>query len=313
MNKPTRKVFTLDGGAGRILCAIPALKKYARLHPDEDFHVVVWGWDNLLWSIPELQDRVHSIDQKGIFEDLIKDSIVIAPEPYRVWGYYNQQKSLAQAFDELINETDDHSDLEIPKMVLSKSEELNGFKVVNDVRAQQQKEKTIVIQPFGRGAHVNCNVIVDEETRSLEHPVYLKLVEKLSKDYNLMLFAEPQFFLEADTFTFKMNADIRSWAGVINAADYFIGCDSLGQHIARGMEKPGTVLMGSTFAINTSYPDWFNLIENEKIKKSYSPIRICNLDSHLANRKNDRLMDFDDKDIDKIYKNIVNHIEKKKK
>jgi hypothetical protein len=312
MEKPTRKVFTLDGGAGRILCAIPALKKYARLHPDEDFRVIVWGWDTLLWSIPELQDRVHSIDQKGLFNELIKDSIIVSPEPYRQWSYYNQKKSLAQVFDEIINETDNHSDLELPKLQLCKTEEVNGLNVVNDVKAAQQKEKTIIIQPFGRGARNERGIIVDDETRSLEHPVYLKLAEKLAANYNLILFAEPAMFLEADKFTFKVNTDIRTWAGIINAADYFVGCDSLGQHIARGLNKPGTVIMGSTFVINTTYPDWFNIIENEKIEKTYSPIRILNLDSHLANRKNDRLMDFDEEQLEKIYKSIVSHLENNK-
>ena len=89
---------------------------------------------------------------------------------------------------------------------------------------------------------------------------------------------------------------------------YFIGCDSLGQHMARAFDKPGTVILGSTYAENITYSDWFNIIENEDIPKTYSPIRACGFDSHLADRLNDRLMDFDDDQINEIYSNIAKHI-----
>ena len=102
------------------------------------------------------------------------------------------------------------------------------------------------------------------------------------------------------------------WVPFIGAADYFIGVDSVGQHIARALGIPGTVIVGSTFAINTTYPDYFNIVEKEDAKK-YSPIRISGLESHLADRANDTLMDFSDDQINKIYANILKDIEKKVK
>ena len=69
--------------------------------------------------------------------------------------------------------------------------------------------------------------------------------------------------------------------------------------------------MGSTFAENVSYPDFFNIIENENIEKEYSPIRVCGFDSHLADRLNDKLMDFTDEQVDEIYKSIVKDIKEK--
>jgi ADP-heptose:LPS heptosyltransferase len=116
---------------------------------------------------------------------------------------------------------------------------------------------------------------------------------------------------EKDTQSFKLQTDIRGWAAIIEASDYFIGCDSLGQHIARAFDKPGTVLMGSTFAINTTYPDYFQIIENENVEKVYSPIRICGFDAHLADRLNDKCMDFTDDQVEEIYKKIVTDIKEK--
>ena len=39
------KVFWIDGGAGRVIAAIPALIKYSRLNPNKDWVVLVAGFD----------------------------------------------------------------------------------------------------------------------------------------------------------------------------------------------------------------------------------------------------------------------------
>ena len=144
-----RKIFNLDGGAGRVIAAIPALEKYDRLNPDADWGVLIGGWDNLVWGNKLLQDRTFNPDTKGIFDLWIKDADVLSPEPYRVNGYFNQKLSLAEAFDEIINETEDHSDLESPKLYLSKNEEKSAANVIADCKQQQGPKKyTIVIQPY---------------------------------------------------------------------------------------------------------------------------------------------------------------------
>jgi len=53
--------FIITGGAGRVIAAVPALEKFARLNPDDDFKVLVYGWESLFWSHPLLQDRTFSI------------------------------------------------------------------------------------------------------------------------------------------------------------------------------------------------------------------------------------------------------------
>ena len=49
------------------------------------------------------------------------------------------------------------------------------------------------------------------------------------------------------------------------------------------------------------------------LQKKYSPIRIAGLDSHLADRLNDRCMEFTDEELENIYKQIVDDIERKTK
>jgi len=307
-----KKLFIIDGGAGRAIAAIPALIKHSK--KNDDFGILVYGWDTLYWGIPELQDRTFNPEQKGIFEQVVlKAEEIISPEPYRVPGYFKQEKSLAEAFDYLINNTDDHSDLGVPTLVTSKMEEANGAGIIVDAKREQKKNKTIVIQPYGRSIQKHpTGALLDESSRSLDPQSYLKLVKKLSTKYNVVLMCEHQFHDQQDTYTLKPNVDIRTWVPFIAAADYFIGVDSVGQHIARAVGTPGTVILGSTFAVNITYPDYFNIIEKKDAKK-YSPIRISTLEGHLADRANDTLMDFSDEELNVIYSSIIKDIESKVK
>jgi ADP-heptose:LPS heptosyltransferase len=195
-------------------------------------------------------------------------------------------------------------------MVFNKAEQMIAKNTITDLKAAQKKQKTVVFQPFGRGAKVERDVIVDEESRSLDPAAYLFLVKRLAQRYNMIFFGEPGFQMKDDTFAANYTCDLRQWAALIGQADYFVGVDSVGQHMARALGKPGTVIFGSTWPINTSYPNFFNIIEKSTVKK-YSPIRITGLDSFLANRLNEGTMTFNDKELGDIYNSIVSDIEKK--
>lgn len=305
-----KKVFMIDGGAGRVITAIPALEKYAKAHQNEDWYVFIYGWDFLLWGNKLLQNRCYNPDTKGVWQTILRNAdVVVTPEPYRLPSYFRQEKSLVQAFDEIINETNDHSDLDSPNLYFNKVEEKNAANVITDIKSQSGKEKTIVIQPWGSGAYKDRNDVIDSASRSLTTDTYLKLVNKLHKKYNLIYFGEQNLQLKDDPST-KPEADLRSWGALISYSDYFIGCDSVGQHMARAVNTPGTVIFGSTFPINTSYPDYFHIWENKNVERHYSPIRMCGLDGVLMDRLNDGCMDLTDNQIDDIYQQIVTNIEK---
>ena len=308
-----KTIFWIDGGAGRVVAAIPALLKYNRLNPDDDWGVLIGTWDFLLWGIPELQDRAYNIDTKGVFDNVVKNATkIITPEPYRNPDYYNQKISLVEAFDREINKTTDHSDLGIPRLEFNKQEQLIAERTIAELKNVQKRQKTIIFQPFGRGAKVDQDIIIDEESRSLSQKDYLFLIKRLASRYNTIFFGEPEFQLKNDTFAQKYTCDLRQWGALISKADYFIGVDSVGQHMARALGVPGTVIFGSTFPTNTSYPDYFKIIENSAAKK-YSPIRIAGLDVSLANRYNESTMKFSEKELTEIYNIIVADIEKKVK
>jgi hypothetical protein len=86
---------------------------------------------------------------------------------------------------------------------------------------------------------------------------------------------------------------LREWSGIINSADYFLGCDSVGQHIARALGTQSTVAFGSTFPINTSYlnDDMVDIIDvGQGNGRVYSPIRITQDDE--LDRLNNGVMMF---------------------
>ena len=303
--------FIINGGAGRVITAIPALEKYARLNPSDNFKVLVHGWESLFWSHPILQDKTFSINQKGLFEFCIKDNKVVCPEPYYIHGYYNQKLSLAEAFDEEINKTTDHSDLGVPNIYLSTLEKISIGNVIKQKKEELGKNKIVVIQPYGSGMSMVAGRPFDSSSRSIDVDDYLKIIKGLeytNKDILIFYFGQPEFKHPGDLISVdvtSLNPDLRFYTALINICDYFIGCDSVGQHIARSMNKPGLVVMGSTDDINVSYPDHFTIYRNKNKKPVYNPIRLSGIDGEFSDRLNDGIMKLTDIDIENIV-NIVN-------
>lgn len=302
--------FIINGGAGRVITSIPALEKFHRLHPDNDFKVLVHGWDPLLWGHPILQSRTFSVNQKGVFDYFIKNNKIICPEPYYVHGYYNQKLSLAEAFDVDINQTEDHTDLSPPRLYVSTMEKTTIKKILGDLLQQNQKKKILVFQPYGSGLNMIGSRPYDNSHRSLDVDDYLKIVTRLNKenpDLLIIYFGPKDFRHPLDKISISMdqfNADLRMYMAIINEANYFVGCDSVGQHMTRSLNKRGLVIMGSTSEINVSYPGYFNFYRNKSITPTYSPIRIAFIDSEFADRANDGIMRFDDNQIEEICQKI---------
>jgi len=304
MNAMTKSTtFLLSGGAGRIICAIPALEKYQKLKPNDNFKILIHGWETLLWSHPTLQKRTFSLTQKGHFE-LIKDTRVVAPEPYYVHGYYNQTLSMAEAFDEIINNTTDHSDLPDPKIYVNEYERLKIRETINTYKMQTGKKKVLVFQPYGSAIELVNGTVIDHTNRSLRQEDYYNIVRQLSNDFLIVYFGEHRFKHPQDFTSICMDhsADLRIWMALISECDYFLGVDSVGQHMARALNKKGLVIMGSTFEKNISYPDYFTFYRNKNKNPSYVPIRLVDFDGMFLSRENDDIMNFDDTQIREIVK-----------
>jgi ADP-heptose:LPS heptosyltransferase len=303
------KAFFLNGGAGRIICSVPALEKYYEESGDKDFIIVCEGGTDIFKGHPFLDERTYDIWHKDLFREKIASRDMIRPEPYNVWEYYNQQCSLAQAFDIEINKQGIRS-LPKPTMRLNKEELISGRQTVTEIKTKLKKEKLVVIQPFGRGIEHVDGSFVDRTGRSFEYKDLKTIIKKLQQnDYAVALMGEMSLELKEekmkDEIAQPTGVGIRTWAGIIKYADHFLGCDSLGQHLAYVVDTPATVVTGSTFPINVSYPDTagVNILDMGEIDREYSPIRITQ--DERVDRKNETIMSMTPEIIEVVVNSVI--------
>lgn len=326
-----KTIINIDGGLGRVITAIPALLKFGKKNPDEDWYVMIPGWDFISWGIEELQQRTFNPETKGIFENYYWDADrVIAPEPYKLPAFYRNEISLAEAFDELINGTTDHSDLPDMTLELTIDEILNAKSFINQAihgtngggcgptgcepqKPIENHKKVIVFQPFGSTAYHTEMGIYDKSMRSINHNFANKIAEALSKDCIIINMCGREGFSHfSGVVNFAQDPDLRTWAAIIQEADYFIGCDSCGQHIANAVGTSASVVVAGTHEVNISYPEKFHIIKNDA-KYYPNPMRVSNLNSTLSDKLNQKRGMFTDDEMEKHIKEIIRRIEGGKK
>ena len=172
------KAFFINGGAGSVLCSIPALERYAETH--DDFVIVSESWSELYLNSKVLREKVFPLGHKDLFENYLKDKQIISPEPYRVNQYFNQKCNLIQAFDIIINELDEVRETGKINLELNKEDQVNGHLITKNVRDTKGKEKIIVFQPFGQSAKAEGQFIYDSSGRSFEIAHIIKLIQELN-------------------------------------------------------------------------------------------------------------------------------------
>jgi len=311
------KAFFINGGAGRVVCSIPALEKYAANHRDDDFIIVSESWEELYKGSIALRDRVYSPLHKDLFKDHLKDKEVITPEPYRLNAYFNQKVNLVQAFDIIINELDhipEGMDNKVPHLELSKTEQITGHNVVNEVKQVTGCDKVVVFQPFGQSVQVEGKFIFDTSGRSFEIANVVEIIQKLKENnYGIIVMSQidiPSW--QEMGIAMPRNMNLMGWAGVINAADYFLGCDSVGQHLSVATQSKGTVVLGATYPENVSYKDvqYHTIIDlgngDYGRKRNYSPIRLTM--DECVDRNNEDCMILDEGQLDEVIDSITKSI-----
>jgi len=302
-----KKAYFINGGAGRVVCSIPAFEKL--YEEDQDFIIICEGGMDFYKGHPFLHEMAFDNWHKNLFKDYIKDRDCITPEPYRVWEYYNQKCSLAQAFDIAINNKG-LREVGDPKIYMNKHELVHGYKVVEEVKAVTGKDKVVVFQPFGRTAENMGDFVIDGTSRSFHLNDVIRICKDLRNDYAVIVMSEFPVVIEENTtipIAVPQISDVRVWSSVIQIADHFIGCDSLGQHMAKALGTTCTSVIGSTYPINISYPSSsdFDIIDLGEGKRKFSPIRLT-MEEEIE-RFNDEVMELDDNS----FKDIIQSVRKR--
>tara|TARA_B100000902_G_scaffold44867_1_gene52471 strand:- start:23364 stop:24539 length:1176 start_codon:yes stop_codon:yes gene_type:complete len=308
------KAFFVNGGAGRVLCSIPAFEKYAETH--DDFIIVAEGGTDFFKGHPTLDGKVYDMWHKNLFQEHLKHRDCVSPEPYRMWHYYNQKCSLTQAFDMEINGLDEPRELPKPTLNLTKMEVIAGYNMIQEVKSVSGKDKVVVIQPFGRGVQQVGEFIADASSRSMSLVNTVDIINDLKKDYGIIVMSELQFPVEENEEKSKYKIarpqieDIRVWAAIIDVADHFIGVDSIGQHICKSLDKKATVVIGSTYPVNISYPEDsnFDIIDIGVDRRKYSPIRLTM--DETVDRYNDQSMEMSAEQVKSILRSARKHLGK---
>lgn len=298
-----KKAFFINGGAGRVICSMPALEWYKQ-NVDDDIIIVSEGWTELFLANQTLRDCVYDVVHKDLFREKLIDRELCTPEPYRFNPYFNQKVNLIQAFDMLINDLTDIPKTKQVNLEINKVDQLYGYNFLSQVRNEYGREKVVVFQPFGQGATTDGAFIIDPSGRSFELRDISRIIKELSKDYAVVLMSNLNIPTEEPLGAAVPQANLLQWMGIINACDHFLGCDSLGQHYANALDKPATVVIGSTFPENISYPDnkKFHIIDNGKDNRMYNPFRIT--PDQTSERNNEDLMILDDKTVNAVLKSV---------
>ena len=63
------KIINVDGGIGRVITSLPSLLKYHKNNPEEEWYLVIPGWDYVSFGIPELDERTFNPETKGVWEN----------------------------------------------------------------------------------------------------------------------------------------------------------------------------------------------------------------------------------------------------
>jgi hypothetical protein len=195
---------------------------------------------------------------------------------------------------------------------------VHGANIVEEVKKVTGFDKVVVVQPFGRSVEAVGDFIIDATSRSFQLSNIIDIIDILKKEYGVIIMSElPLNVEDKDNGKYPVAQpqvpDLKVWAGVLQVADHFVGCDSLGQHIVKGLGKTATIVTGSTYPVNISYPDDnnFDIIDVGNGKRVYSPIRIS-IDEE-RDRANDETMEMTKEQIDQVISSVRKRVGKSQK
>jgi hypothetical protein len=135
-------------------------------------------------------------------------------------------------------------------------------------------------------------------------------ITNLIKDYNI-IYMGPKELGDTRMYRPELEHNLREWAAVIEAADYFIGCDSCGQHMRKCFNKKASVMIAGTHRVNVTYDD-FHIIERD-VPFYPDAMRISGFQSHMSSRLNEPRIEFTQEEIESAYQEIIQNIEGERK
>lgn len=222
MSKTKLAVF-IDGGLGRVLCAIPALKELAKTN---ELKVLTGGWryayigsglDVVNYGEPEMESTLDGFK-------------IVKPEPYWNLGFREGKLNLVEAFYEELG-------LTVPKDAVPYTPDLR------QVGARIHSERPILmLQPHGSGG--------EADPRSMMRDEVSEVIEKYSKEYAVFIIGtEVDFGFEPEKVQQIKDIPESAFIRYLQKADMIVSCDSCGLHLAAAGAIPHIAYLKTTSGI----------------------------------------------------------------
>lgn len=255
-----KKMVYLDGGAGRVLCAVPAIEQLSKMFDVE----VITAYPGIFRHNPNVK-KVHDIlpdenGQDGITRlwNEIKLHDFQHPEPYHNYTFYQDIRHLIECFGDELKVTIQNR---IPSLYLAPEEKIRGLEYVNSLRQQYGYKKVICFQPFGSSGIGEK----DSTNRSLPTSVADTLFRRLNAKGIGVVYIGKEPTNDPALHTKKFT--LRDIFSIVYASDGILAVDSLIQHVAYAFDKPGVVCWGSTSSKVLGYDTMINIYKKDFILK----------------------------------------------
>jgi hypothetical protein len=282
-------VVQLDGGIGRVICAIPAIEELAKKRRV----IVLTSFPDVFLNNPHVY-KTYNLNREYLWDDVIRHGEFLCPEPYFSHFYYNQEHHLIQSFNHLMT---DNSNMAHANLYLSVEERKWAEEFVN-LRRQEFKDRAIILfQCFGSGAILEDDRVVDTSHRSL--PTYV--VDAICANTNPLYINASQIHMNYPN-VWQQSFSTRQLFALTAYCDYVVSVDSCLIHIGASFSKTGLVFFGGTFPDNLSYPS-YRVIQREGYPKSYMPNRFTGFVD-----ENQGALDFDNIELGQIIK-LINDLD----
>lgn len=323
------KSIRIDGGIGRVIAATGAIQAFCKKENELGNKVFV------LTSFPQTLKNLEGIERiyplqvvsdnkviapPFVYEDIIRKTIYLEPEPYNDFSYYSEEKHLAQVFNKLLNGVDEYIE---PIMNFSEEEKESAKAFAEKIRKDSGK-KLLLFQPWGSsgGKVIPCNdpncknheehlkILPDDSYRSFGVEFAKRLTDKLLEEYFVILVKNgDQAVLKgtqmlADSINGQtVPLDVRKLIALIPYVDGIVCCDSFLHHASAALGSPTKtiVLFAGTSAKNLGYPNQVNFSSWKKTEQE--PNRIPHDHDYYVN-KNKSSNEFKLELIDEILKTL---------
>lgn len=282
------KVFNIDGGIGRVLCATPALNQLAVI--GQEF-VVITPWVEALANMPY---KVYHSDSSNLFEDVISKGEYFCPEPYHYAPYYRQEVHLIDAFFGTlgVQRAELAPIINITEAELDWAEQTRA-KMLSDTG----KEKLIAFQPFGAMAKMSEWGLVDPSHRSLSGDTAKAIADKVQSDTSALM-VNMSHIASNHPNIWQQQFTLRQLFALAYKCDAVFTVDSCLSHIGAAFGLPGVLVLGPTHEKNVGYPH-YDTYQREGFPKSYQANRMPS-----PADKNAMAMQWTEKDISNMVESV---------